>query len=112
MTRRRALTGPLLLRVLELYRQGDTLRQLAAATGVSYGAVHTAVTEAGLMRPRNIPQISDRCRDRIIQLYRDDVSVRGITAATGAHKSTIMRVVSKAGLPRRNLHALITRETP
>lgn len=57
-----ALTGATRTQALALYRSGLSIREVAAVTGTSYGAVYTAVSRAGLCRGHGTasPRSTDR----------------------------------------------------
>jgi transposase len=53
VSRPRVLDDAAVKKVVAWYRHGDSIRTIADRTGASYGAVHKALTAAGVtMRPR------------------------------------------------------------
>jgi lambda repressor-like predicted transcriptional regulator len=81
-----------------LYVSGLSLRQAAAAAGVTPGVVQRALIRAGIARR---PPAGRARSEQITRLYAAGHSLRQIAAATGLSSNTVRRALARAGITRR-----------
>ena len=88
-------------RALQLYRRGERLDTIEAATGATHQTICRWARQAGILgrawRKRGYAQATRR---QALQLYRSGATLLEIEAATGACRTTIRDWARRAGLTR------------
>ncbi len=88
-------------RLVERYRTGTKINDLAAEFAISRTAVMNHVERAGSPRRRNV--LTDRL-DQARQLYDEGWSLAKIAQHFGVNASTVWHALRKAGVPMRETH--------
>lgn len=101
--------------IVERYLAGDTLAQVAEATGVSTTTAHRVVGAAGIMRPRGGGAEGAAKRrkpvpDEAVARYLAGESEKAVAASLGVSRQVIRRVLLERGIdPRNRSQGMFTR---
>ena len=89
-------------RLVERYREGSTVYDLASEFGVARTTVSKQLKAAGVNL--RCGPLSEAEIARATELYLTGVSLVAVGAQLGRHHSGIWRALKAAGIPRRDFH--------
>lgn len=104
-----ALTDQQELEVIELYRQGWSIPELANKHGVSPGAIRNIFTRRGEpVRKKTLRTTPAKTywtkkeEEEVVSLYRSGLALRAVARRFGTSVTPIIRVLDKHGVERRS----------
>jgi len=84
--------------VLSLRAEGHTLKQIEAKTGLSYGAIRTTLTRAGMESRSNLRERNDK----ICEMKRQGMNNEELGQHFGLSETYVSWIASKSRVPRED----------